>query len=150
MHRDARRRGGAGQRVLLIDDLIATGGTAEAAAGLVEQAGGKVVGCGFLIDLTFLKGAEKLKKYDVHSLIQYDSEEENRRTENGKTEVFDCENAKARKGITETGVTAKNALRRFAVALEIDDLSHQVIGLQSRCTRRSGRDSLNHTEGHSA
>jgi len=58
----------------LIDVLVATGGTAEAATRLIEQAGGKVVGCGFLIDLTFLKGAEKLKKYDVYSLIQYDSE----------------------------------------------------------------------------
>jgi adenine phosphoribosyltransferase len=71
IHADALRRG---QRVLLIDDLIATGGTAEAAARLVEQAGGTVVGCGFLIDLAFLKGAAKLKKYDVYSLIQYDSE----------------------------------------------------------------------------
>ena len=65
---------GKGQKVLLIDDLIATGGTAAATAQLVEQAGGELVGCGFLIDLAFLKGTEKLSKYDVFSLIQYDSE----------------------------------------------------------------------------
>ncbi len=63
-----------GQRALLIDDLIATGGTTVAAAKLVEQAGGRIVGCGFLIDLAFLKGAEKLKQYDVCSLIRYDAE----------------------------------------------------------------------------
>ena len=63
-----------GQRALLIADLIATGGTALAAAQLIEQAGGQVVGCGFLIDLAFIKGAEKLKKYDVCSLIRYDEE----------------------------------------------------------------------------
>ena len=71
MHVDAVK---PGQRVLICDDLIATGGTAEATARLVEQAGGEIVGCAFLIDLTFLKGAEKLKQYDVFSLIQYDSE----------------------------------------------------------------------------
>ena len=71
MHADAVR---PGQKVLLIDDLLATGGTAEATARLIEQAGGEVVGCGFLIDLAFLNGAEKLKKYEVFSLIQYDSE----------------------------------------------------------------------------
>ena len=71
MHADAVARG---QRVLLIDDLVATGGTAVAAARLIEQAGGEIVGCGFMIDLTFLKGSEKLKKYEVFSLIQYDSE----------------------------------------------------------------------------
>jgi adenine phosphoribosyltransferase len=71
IHADAIK---PGQRVLLIDDLLATGGTAEAAARLVEQAGGKVIGCGFLIDLAFLKGAEKLKKYEVYSLVRYDSE----------------------------------------------------------------------------
>jgi len=71
MHVDAIK---PGQRALLIDDLIATGGTALAAAQLIEQAGGKIVGCGFLIDLAFLKGAERLKKYDVYSLIRYDEE----------------------------------------------------------------------------
>ncbi len=62
------------QRCLLIDDLIATGGTAQAATRLIEQAGGQVVGCGFLIDLAFLNGCAKLKKYDCFSLIRYDSE----------------------------------------------------------------------------
>jgi len=71
MHADAVKRG---QRVLLIDDLLATGGTAKAAARLVERAGGRVVGCGFLIELSFLKGAQKLKKYGVYSLIRYESE----------------------------------------------------------------------------
>ena len=63
-----------GQKVLFIDDLLATGGTAEASARLIEQAGGKVVGCGFMIDLAFLKGADKLAKYEVFSLIQYEAE----------------------------------------------------------------------------
>lgn len=63
-----------GQKILLIDDLIATGGTAEAACKLIEQAGGEIIGCGFLIDLAFLNGTQKLAQYEVHSLIQYDSE----------------------------------------------------------------------------
>jgi len=71
IHRDAIE---PGQKVLFIDDLIATGGTAEATCKLVEQAGGEIVGCGFLIDLAFLNGADKLRKYDVHSLVRYDSE----------------------------------------------------------------------------
>ena len=61
----------AGQRVLLVDDLLATGGSAQAAAGLIERLGGQVVGIAFMIDLTFLKGIEKLEKYDVFSLIQF-------------------------------------------------------------------------------
>jgi len=68
MHKDAIR---PGQRVLLVDDLLATGGSAKAAATLIEQLGGKVVGVAFLIDLTFLKGVEKLKDYDVFSVIQF-------------------------------------------------------------------------------
>lgn len=71
IHADAVTRG---QKVLLIDDLIATGGTAVAATNLVERAGGTIVGCGFLIDLAFLKGAARLKRYEVFSLIQYDAE----------------------------------------------------------------------------
>ena len=63
-----------GRKVLLIDDLLATGGTAEASARLIEQAGGKVAGCGFMIDLAFLHGADKLARYEVFSLIQYESE----------------------------------------------------------------------------
>ena len=71
MHRDAVA---PGHRCLLVEDLIATGGTALAAVRLIEKSGGQVVGCGFLIDLAFLKGAQKLAQYDVLSLISYDSE----------------------------------------------------------------------------
>ena len=60
-----------GARVLVHDDLLATGGTARAKANLVEQLGGEVVGVAFVIELTFLNGREKLAGYDVHSLIQY-------------------------------------------------------------------------------
>ncbi len=59
------------ENILIVDDVLATGGTAEAMAKLVEQLGGKVVGFRFLIELTFLKGIEKIKNYDVHSLIKY-------------------------------------------------------------------------------
>jgi adenine phosphoribosyltransferase len=62
-----------GARVLVHDDLLATGGTAEALCGLVEQAGGVVAGCAFVIELAFLHGRERLKGYDVHSLVVYDS-----------------------------------------------------------------------------
>jgi len=60
-----------GQRVLIIDDVLATGGTASAVARLVEQSGGKVAGLGFVIELTFLNGHQKLAGYDVFSLIRY-------------------------------------------------------------------------------
>ncbi len=63
-----------GQRVVILDDLLATGGTALAAAKLVEKLDGKVVGLLFLIELEFLKGRERLKDYDVVSLIKYESE----------------------------------------------------------------------------
>ena len=63
-----------GARVLVHDDLLATGGTAKALCGLVEQAGGVVAGCAFVIELAFLRGRERLKGYDVHSLVVYDSE----------------------------------------------------------------------------
>lgn len=63
-----------GDQVLIHDDLLATGGTAAAACRLVEKLGGKVVGVSFLIELSFLNGREKLKGYDVFSIIQYDSE----------------------------------------------------------------------------
>jgi adenine phosphoribosyltransferase len=59
------------QSVLIIDDVLATGGTASAVARLVEQVGGKVAGLGFVIELTFLKGRDKLSGYDVFSLLQY-------------------------------------------------------------------------------
>jgi adenine phosphoribosyltransferase len=68
MHNDAIL---PGEEVLIIDDLIATGGTALAAAKLVESLGGTVAGFGFLVELTFLPGRQKLKDYEVQSLIQY-------------------------------------------------------------------------------
>jgi len=69
MHRDAVR---PGQSVLIVDDLLATGGTAAAAARMVENVGGTVAGIGFVVELTFLNGRQKLPKYDVFSLLQYD------------------------------------------------------------------------------
>ncbi|HZV08007.1 MAG TPA: adenine phosphoribosyltransferase [Gemmataceae bacterium] len=60
-----------GARVLLIDDLLATGGTMEASCRLITQAGGQVVGCAFLIELTFLSGRARLHPHDVFSLIVY-------------------------------------------------------------------------------
>ncbi|HEY7210641.1 MAG TPA: adenine phosphoribosyltransferase [Bryobacteraceae bacterium] len=60
-----------GQNVLIIDDVLATGGTASAVAGLVELLEGKVVGLGFVIELGFLNGRQKLGEYDVFSLLQY-------------------------------------------------------------------------------
>jgi adenine phosphoribosyltransferase len=71
VHSDSIRDGA---RVLVHDDLLATGGTAAALCGLVEQAGGVVAGCAFVIELEFLKGRERLAGYDVHSLISYASE----------------------------------------------------------------------------
>jgi adenine phosphoribosyltransferase len=61
-------------RVIIVDDLIATGGTAAATAQLVSKVGGTVVECAFVIELSFLKGREKLKPHAVFSLLQYDSE----------------------------------------------------------------------------
>src|SRR5580658_223910 len=69
MHKDALVEG---SRVLIVDDLLATGGTAAAVARLVEQAGGKVAGLAFAIELTFLNGRAKLPGYDVFSLLKYD------------------------------------------------------------------------------
>jgi adenine phosphoribosyltransferase len=63
-----------GARVLVHDDLLATGGTAGALCELTEQAGGVVAGCAFVIELAFLAGRERLADYDVHSLLVYDSE----------------------------------------------------------------------------
>jgi len=60
-----------GARVLIHDDVLATGGTVSAIAGLVESLGGIVVGCAFIIDLTFLGGREKLNRYEVFSLLEY-------------------------------------------------------------------------------
>ena len=68
MHQDAIR---PGERVLIVDDLIATGGTAHAAAQLVESLGGVVTGLGFVLELTFLEGRGKLGDYHVESLMKY-------------------------------------------------------------------------------
>lgn len=68
MHKDSVK---PGDRVLIVDDLLATGGTIDATIKLVEQLGGIVVGCAFLIELVDLKGIDKLGDYEVLSLIQY-------------------------------------------------------------------------------
>ena len=68
IHEDAIKKG---DKVLIVDDVLATGGTAEAVKKLVEKAGGKVAGLSFLIELSFLKGREKLKGYDVTAFIKY-------------------------------------------------------------------------------
>lgn len=68
MHEDAIL---PGEHVLVVDDLVATGGTAFAAARMVESLGGKVAGFGFIIELAFLEGRKKLQGYEVESLIQY-------------------------------------------------------------------------------
>jgi len=68
MHVDALK---PGSRVLLIDDLLATGGTAEAAAALVQKLGARILEISFLIELSFLKGREKLQQYPVSSLVSY-------------------------------------------------------------------------------
>jgi adenine phosphoribosyltransferase len=69
MHKDAI---GQGHSVLIVDDLLATGGTAAAAARMVENVGGSVAGIGFVVELTFLNGRQKLPGRDVFSLLQYD------------------------------------------------------------------------------
>jgi adenine phosphoribosyltransferase len=66
IHKDAINYG---EKILVFDDLLATGGTVQATCKLVEKLGGKVIGCAFLITLSFLKGSEKLKNYNVFSLI---------------------------------------------------------------------------------
>ena len=71
MHADALADGA---RVLLHDDLLATGGTARALAELAERAGAEVVGCAFLVELGFLDGRARLAPYDVHALIAFDDE----------------------------------------------------------------------------
>ena len=70
IHEDAVQKG---QRVLICDDLLATGGTAEAAVSLVRQLGGEVAGAAFAVELNFLKGRAKLPGIDVFSLMSYDS-----------------------------------------------------------------------------
>lgn len=68
LHQDALA---GGSRVLIHDDVLATGGTAKAMAGLVEQLGGEVIGLTFIIELDFLKGREQIAEYDLYSLIHY-------------------------------------------------------------------------------
>lgn len=69
IHEDAVK---PGERVVICDDLLATGGTAAAAVKLIQQLGGKVEGAAFAVELTFLKGRSKLNGVDAFSLIQYD------------------------------------------------------------------------------
>jgi len=68
IHKDAIKKG---QKVLIVDDLLATGGTVSATAKLVEMLGGEVVGLGFFIELTELKGRDKLTQYNIHSIVKY-------------------------------------------------------------------------------
>lgn len=63
-----------GQRVLLVDDLLATGGTMEACCQLVTSLGGKIQGIAILIELSFLKGRERIKDYPIHTILTYDTE----------------------------------------------------------------------------
>ena len=72
LHKDAVK---PGQKVLICDDLLATGGTMVAAAKLVEKLGGEVVGLAFLIELTDLKGREKISEYDIFTLMEYTEDE---------------------------------------------------------------------------
>jgi len=69
IHKDSIQKG---QRVLIVDDLLATGGTAEATARLAESLGARIAGLGFVVELGFLNGREKLKGYEVMSLLRYD------------------------------------------------------------------------------
>src|SRR5580698_2868423 len=69
IHKDAIQKG---QRVLIVDDLLATGGTADATAKLASSLGAHIAGLGFVVELEFLKGRDKLKEYDVMSLLRYD------------------------------------------------------------------------------
>jgi adenine phosphoribosyltransferase len=68
IHRDAIAKG---ENILIVDDVLATGGTAKGVAELVEKLGGKVVAFGFLIELTFLHGRDRLKKYKIYPLMKY-------------------------------------------------------------------------------
>ena len=72
LHKDAVK---PGQKVLICDDLLATGGTMAAAAKLVEKLGGEVVGLAFLIELTDLKGRDKISEYDIFTLMEYTEDE---------------------------------------------------------------------------
>jgi adenine phosphoribosyltransferase len=69
IHKDAVQKG---QRIIIVDDLLATGGTAQGTAKLATSLGAEIAGLGFVVELDFLKGREKLKQYDVFSLLHYD------------------------------------------------------------------------------
>lgn len=69
IHKDAVQKG---QRVIIVDDLLATGGTAEATAKLATSLGAEIAGLGFVVELDFLKGRDKLRQYDVFSLLHYE------------------------------------------------------------------------------
>lgn len=71
IHTDAVQRG---MKVLMVDDLLATGGTMEAACRLVEQVGGNVMGCAFVVELPALKGRERLTKYPLHCMIEFEGD----------------------------------------------------------------------------
>lgn len=71
MHKDAVKEG---TKVLVLDDLLATGGTAAATCALIEKAGGVVAGVGFMIELDFLNGREKIKQYDIYSILNIEEE----------------------------------------------------------------------------
>lgn len=71
IHKDAIK---PGEKVLIHDDLLATGGTVDAVCKMVERLGGEVVGILFLVELSFLNGREKLSKYNVHSIVKFESE----------------------------------------------------------------------------
>ena len=71
MHEDTVK---PGEKVLIVDDLLATGGTLGASIELVEKLGGDIVGVSLIVDLPFLGGREKFAKYNLHSLVEYDSE----------------------------------------------------------------------------
>jgi len=69
IHKDAVQKG---QRVIIVDDLLATGGTAEATTKLAASLGAEIAGLGFVVELDFLKGRDKLRQYDFYSLLHYD------------------------------------------------------------------------------
>lgn len=71
IHRDAIR---PGARALMVDDLLATGGTMAAACALVEQVGGRVIGCSFVVELVDLKGRERLQRFPIHKLVAFEGE----------------------------------------------------------------------------
>jgi adenine phosphoribosyltransferase len=71
LHTDSIKKG---DRIVILDDLLATGGTLRATANMVEKLGGDVIEIAVLIELTFLKGIEKLKNYKLYSMVKYDSE----------------------------------------------------------------------------